>query len=139
MRSKTRSRQGITLIVLMLFLAVASSLILSWLKLAGIERRQERTIRAAAQAEWLAESAIGRAAARLKTDPTYTGETWVVPATDLGGRDDGQVSIRVEPVEASATQRLITLQADYPTDPVRRQRRTKSIPISIEPTIKGDN
>ena len=50
------------------------------------------------QADWLAESGLERASARLSAAGDYSGETWQIPAEELGGRASGTVAIRVEPV-----------------------------------------
>ena len=57
-------------------------------------RAQERRL----QAEWLAESGVQRALARLAVDRDYAGETWPFSAADLGlperppaDRHDGRI------------------------------------------------
>ena len=130
------NRRGVILIALMVFLAVAMMIVISWLKLAGVERRQLRSLQSRAQAEWLAESALNRAAARIAADPTYRGETWKLDSADIGGRDAGEVLIRVEPVADSSNLKNVTVQADYPVDPAHRNRRTKTVVVAI-PTAGG--
>ena len=126
-----RPRRGIVLIALMIFLAVAMAMVLAWLKLAGLERRQLRSLQAQAQATWLAESALQRAAARLAADPQYSGETWKLTPADLGGRDAGEVVIRVDAIADQPAERSIIVQADYPIDLNRRNRRTKTVRVTV--------
>ena len=133
MKPSHNPRRGIVLIALMIFLAVATMLVLSWLKIAGLERRQLRSLQERAQAEWLAESALERAAARLSADPEYTGETWKLTPDELSGRDEAEVLIRVEPVADESQNREIVVRADYPVAADRRHRRTKTLTIDVTP------
>lgn len=126
-----QNRRGVVLIAVMLLLTVAMMLILSWLKIAGAERREVRSLQDAAQSFWLAESGLNRAAARLQADPAYTGETWQLAPEDIGGRDAGEVHIKVVPVDGKPELRHVSVQADYPTDPARRHRRSKSLQVAI--------
>ena len=101
-----------------------------------LARDRERRL----QAEWLAESGVDRALARLTRDRDYTGETWSITASDLGlpeanrvHRSTGQadrsaaiVTIAVEPIAGEANRRRIRVQADYPPDPPRRSRHIQA-------------
>jgi hypothetical protein len=84
------------------------------------------------QAEWLAESGIQRAIARLAADRGYTGETWEVPARDLDAVDDALVTITIEPARGVGQGRTVRVQADYPRDPTRRARHSRV--VDIEPS-----
>lgn len=88
------------------------------------ERRQAIAEGRSIQADWLAESGLARASARLSESGDYRGETWDLAAADLGGRDGGRVVIVVEPSAGRPDRRLVHVRADYPTDPTRRARRT---------------
>jgi hypothetical protein len=90
------------------------------------QREQVKAQEHRLQAEWLAESGIERAAARLAADPGYKGETWEVAARDLDSTDDALVSITVEPAHGSKG-RQVRVQADYPRDPTRRARHSQII------------
>ncbi len=93
------------------------------LGLAGREavKAQERGL----QADWLAESGLERAWARLAADDDYAGETWEPSAGDLGGPWGGLVHIEVKKDEAHSGRRLVRVQADYPRDATLKARRTK--------------
>jgi type II secretory pathway pseudopilin PulG len=132
-RPLRQRRDGFILIALMVFIAVAMMLALAWLKTAALERRTFRTLQQRAQAEWLVESAIDRAAARLAANPDYEGETWKLSQADMGGLDAGEALITVETVAENQNVRRVSVQADYPIDIQRRNRRTKSINIPIAP------
>ena len=130
-------RRGAVLMTVMVCLALALAIGAAALR-AGVARRgvakgEERRL----QAAWLAESGLERASARLAEAPDYDGETWEVPADDLGGRDAGAVLIRVEPAEGQPRRRLVRVRADYPTDPSRRARVSKSATIDLPPEPSG--
>jgi hypothetical protein len=85
---------------------------------------QERQL----QAEWLAQSALGLAAARLKADADYAGETWTAAAADLESRLTGRAVISVAKLENGGGHR-VTIEVIYPDDPVDRIRIEKAIKI----------
>jgi hypothetical protein len=88
--------------------------------------RQEQDL----QAAWLAESAAARAAARLKADADYAGETWTVPADELGGRRPGRAIVVVN--EGDGDERRVAIEAFYPDDPLERTRVVREIVVPIE-------
>ena len=95
---------------------------------------EQRTL----QAEWLAESGLERAAVRLAEAPDYRGETWQVPAADLGGPWSGTVTIAVEPVAAQPARRTVRVQADYPDGVEPRARRRKHATVELGPGAPED-
>lgn len=118
-------RSGVALIVLLLGMAVAAAIFLSVLKLVAVERQSVELQQRRAQAEWLAESAIERAAAKLAADEKYNGETWAIPAKELGGRDGGIVAIRIDEIAGKADQRTVHIEADFPDHPFERVREIR--------------
>jgi type II secretory pathway pseudopilin PulG len=90
MRKKSLRRRhvGAVLLIVMACLAVAMTLIVGWARVAVLENRQFRSAEDHLQAEWLAESAIQRAAAQLGANSEYPGETWRITAADFGSRPD---------------------------------------------------
>ncbi len=133
-----RNRRGAVLltvlICLVIALAVGGAVLRTGLARRGQARAEERRL----QADWLAESGLERASAQLAEAPDYAGETWQVPASDLGGRDDGSVTIAVEAVEGHPRRRLVRARADYPRDPSRRARVSKQATIDLAPEPSGD-
>jgi hypothetical protein len=108
-------------------------------------RVQERKL----QAEWLAQSGIDRALARLAAQPDYTGETWKMAPRDLNLTEPdfdpngaaAVVHISVERPERAGTagQRLIKVQADYPPDAPRRARHSTQILVELNLLNRGDS
>lgn len=79
------------------------------------------------QAEWLLQSGWSLATARLHANPDYKGETWNIPASELGGADDGRVIIDVTPTESgtSPEKREVSVVAEFPIESTRRVQITR--------------
>ncbi len=101
---------------------MATAIFFSVVRHAALQRQALRSQWQQAQAAWLAESAIERAAARLAAQPDYRGETWNVSADELGGPDAGVAVIRVESTAERPGRRTISVEADYPDHPHLRAR-----------------
>lgn len=100
----------------------------------GVIAQEERRM----QAEWLAESAVARAAARLAADRGYRGETWEIPAGALDETDAGVVTIAVDPEKGRPGRHRVRVEADYPRDAARRARQSKHLTIELGPeTTEG--
>ncbi len=139
-RRSTRNearRGGYVAVVVLVLLGVVSALVLNWMKGIVVQRQHERETDCRAQAQWLAQSGLARAAARLAAKPDYTGETWPVSGADLAGAEAGSVEIHVEPVPGHADRRAIRIVADYPADPRRRIRQLKQITIELAAPAKS--
>jgi hypothetical protein len=93
----------------------------------ALVRSEERRL----QADWLADSGVERALARLSDDPGYRGETWALSAQELGGSDAGVVTITVD------APRLVIVQADYPVDPTLRVRSRRQVTLDPGRERKG--
>jgi hypothetical protein len=107
----------------------------SLLRLVHSQRALVRSEERRLQADWLAESALERAASRLGDDPAYPGETWTLSAGDLGGNEPGVVTINVEPDRdpVESHRRRVTIQADYPVEASRRVRSRRQAVLDIGP------
>jgi hypothetical protein len=88
------------------------------------------------QSEWLAESGLDRALSRLAADPGYRGETWIVPADDLGGHDGAAVRIEITAAPGPPGHRAIRAVADYPVAEPRRARQSRTLTIDIPSDAK---
>jgi hypothetical protein len=121
------------MIVALVCMTVSAVLIGSLLRLAVVDRRQVRTDQHRLQADWLAESAIGRAVYQLSNNPEYAGEQWDIPAAELGGRHAGRVEINVASPEDDEGRRVVTAAAVYPTDATLFAKRTKTITLTVDP------
>ena len=130
---RSRRRASVLLVILVCFV-VASAMFLMLARQALAERRAAEVQLWAAQARWIAEAAVERAAARLGGDAKYAGETWKIPAAEIGGKEAALARIHVEPVAGRPDRRLLRIEADYPDDPVHRARSTKQITIDLKRT-----
>ena len=128
--SSSDRRRGFIAVALVMTLAVVTILGGSLFRAVVLRRADLRSAERRLQAEWLAQSGMGRAMARLSKEPDYAGETWELTAAEFGGRGDGAVVIKVEAVTGKPSLRLIRVRADYPKAEARRARE------SIEQTIE---
>ena len=97
-----------------------------WTRTAARNARQMRRQEERAQAQWLAEAGVRRAAARLAADPEYLGEDWPIDAQELGRQHDAAVTIEVVPLEPASGERRLIAKARYPRD-APRVRVTKTV------------
>jgi hypothetical protein len=146
-----KPRRGMTVVAVLACLIVVMLVSGALLKAGQAEldliRAQERRL----QSEWLAESGLQRALARLAADHDYAGERWAVPAAELGlaerarpGRAASKtngaaalITIAIERVQGNPRGRLIRVQADYPRDEPVRARHSKNVLIHLEPRKAG--
>lgn len=79
------------------------------------------------QAEWLLQSGWSLARARLRSNSDYQGETWQVPAAELGGAEAGRVTIDVVASTSGspAEQRQVQVVAEFPIDSAHRIQVTR--------------
>jgi type II secretory pathway component PulK len=131
MSNSHRKRLGMTLILVMTCLAIASALLVTGVKLAVTSHRLTRSFSWTVQARWLAESGIERAAAKLAADENYSGETWTIPAEILGGENAGQVKIDIQAVPDRKNSRLVKALAIFPDDPNDRVQYTKELTLEL--------
>ena len=127
-----RGRRGAVLMAALVYLVLALMVLGSLMGLASARRARARMEERRLQAEWLAESGLERAAAKLAAAPDYRGETWEPAAADLGGRDGGLVRIEVGPVENRPRRRHARAVAEYPRDSDRRARHTEHATIDLD-------
>jgi Tfp pilus assembly protein PilX len=131
--NESSRRRGAALIAAMIAVLLASAVGTILLKTALAQRRTAIREQRRQQSIWLAESAIERAAAKLSRDAAYTGETWTIPAAELGGRGGARVVIKASRTpSASGTLRTVSVTAEYPLDSPHRSRTTKTVTIDVD-------
>jgi hypothetical protein len=117
--------------IVTLFLIAGLSMALVRITLTAREEVQDATRRA--QADWLAEAGLNRAAARLQRQPAYTGETWDVARADLADVP-GRVEIRIVPdptAPLDSQRKQATVTADYPRELPRRHRVVRTTVLKL--------
>jgi hypothetical protein len=137
--SRSRPRRGVISVAVLVCLLVMTIIVGGLLRMIHTQRVLVRSEERRLQADWLAESGVERALARLGDDPAYRGETWTLPAAELGGPEGGVVSISALPRPGhEATERLVTVLADYPTEPARRVRARRQVVVAVSPERQGE-
>jgi hypothetical protein len=139
--SRRQGRKGLTAVAVLVCLVVVTLVSGVLLKIGLAHRDQVRSQEHRLQAEWLAQSGLDRAIARLADDHNYSGETWRLTHRDLGlpeipGGEPAPaavVAIKVEPAGSpgNSGRKVIKVQADYPPDPPRRSRHSLQIPVEL--------
>jgi Tfp pilus assembly protein PilX len=129
-------RRGLASVVILIGLIIVGLVCAGLLKVALARRTEVGMEERRLQASWLAESALGRASARLADSDSYAGETWEVGPEELGGRGPGSVLIRVDSIPEHPDRRRVTVRADYPSDSSRRARRSLEVVLSITPKAR---
>jgi hypothetical protein len=144
-------RRGMTVVAVLACLIVLTLLGAALLKL-GLARRQfDRDFERRLQADWLVESGVDRALARLASERDYTGETRQLSAADLGLPETGGaaqglketrspaavITIAVDRPKELAGRCRIRVQADYSTAGAHRCRSSQELLIDLEPTNAG--
>jgi hypothetical protein len=133
------NRRGLAIVPALVCLVLVTMLCALMLKQAHTRRVLAGDEERRMQAEWLAESGLARASARLSAKPGYRGETWEIPPRALGGASAARVSIVVEPVEDPSGRRRarVVVRADYPGGDDHRARQSKHLIVELRPDTPG--
>lgn len=130
LRRSRSSRRGAVTVVVLLATLIVFSIGLTMLETTLRERERTLQFEQRQQSTWLAESGIERAAAKLQSDPAYSGETWTVEKDALEGSESGVVTIQVTP-EEDGDRRIVSVVADYPNDPHQKIRTSRKIFVDV--------
>lgn len=114
-------RRGGALIIALVLLTVASLLGVVVVRSVIAHARQLQRTPWRLQAEALVEAGLNRAAVQLATAPNYAGETWLIPAADLGDRFAARVEIRGDAAG-------LTVTVLYPDRDADRVQVTRTLP-----------
>lgn len=130
LRSKGSRRAAAMALALVVLLVVG---MVSGLTLQAILRshRKVREEEQRVQAELLADSALSRAVAMLRSDAAWSGETWKVSLADSEEpAANGIATIRVEN-DAELGRKKISVTAIYPDDPVHHSQAVREQAYSL--------
>ena len=136
MKSRTTQPPGVVSIVVVVGVVAIGLVLAVLLRQVAVRRGQIRAEERRVQADWLAESGLERASSKLAGAVDYAGETWAVPASELGGDAAGTVTITIEPGPDGPTARAV---ADYPSEGPGRSRRTKQALFRKPNATRGDD
>jgi type II secretory pathway component PulK len=136
--SRAGNRRGGVLLIGLVILVVIM-IIEGVLIRASVSRRQQfARDELRVQAEWLVQSGLSRARARLAQSDAYTGESWAVSSDDLNGRDAASVRVDVETPQARPDERHVRITVDLPTEGLRRTRDEQRFLIHTGRKAVGD-
>jgi Tfp pilus assembly protein PilV len=128
--------------VALVTLLVVTSIMGSIMHALLMELRQTRQTAIQVQAQWLADAAVERAAARLSADPKYAGESWKIdlPSSSSAAESHGSVEIKIERGDSEKSMRIV-VHANYPDDSRRRvsAQRAVSVPIPQKNSPASDS
>lgn len=129
-----QSRRGtiivIAMVILLIFMAIGSTLIGSVLQTRTQLIREEQFL----QTSLLVEAGLQRGFVQLRNDATYKGETWQIAADMAAGLDPAKVIIVVAE-SADKGELVVSATAEYPAgtaNPIRLTREL-SIPLRESP------
>jgi Tfp pilus assembly protein PilX len=133
-------RRGAGLVIALVTLLIITSTMAAIIQALLVDLRQTRQTANELQAQWLADSAMSRAAVQLRANPHYEGETWRASvAADDASESSGVAEIRVERREEQDRDQRVIVEARYPDHPWRRvvARRTLLIPPTNDNPTAG--
>lgn len=127
MQHQHRQRRGTALVAalvcLVLVMAILGNMLVEALRIG----RQMRIERDRQQCELLLQAGMDRAALCAASTEDCADEVWDIPAADIGGIGDGQVTIRVFQPTDGAPQ--IHVLAEYPIGTERSIRRSRTLEV----------
>ena len=130
-RTTNRRRSGIALLVVLVALAIVSTIWLLLLRMSLMHHRQARREAFVAQSRWLAESAFDQTGRRLKADAKSEGLCWSVPAKELDGQHAANVVVEIRSVKDAPQRREVTVVADFPINSPQRSRTRRVRQIDL--------
>ena len=123
------SRRGAAMIFALIALLVASIIIGSLLKTAGMSHRQLKKDENRLQASLLADAGCDRIRMLLQTQADFTSGEWNVSAEQFGSGRSGQVQMTVATDPNNPDRRIIMAVAHYPVGQPDAVRITRQISI----------
>jgi len=131
MRRKLQARRGAALVMALVAITVLTIIGGALVRLAVVETKTVDVQQRERQARRLAEAGIARAAAQLKTDPKYRGETWSLASALALPGGPAQVTIEVSEISDKPGSRRVTAAADYPSDSTVRARQRQTAEFEV--------
>jgi Tfp pilus assembly protein PilX len=123
------SRRGAVMVFALMALLVASLMIGSLLKTAGMSHRQLKKDEHRLQASFLADAGCERARMLLQTQPDFSSGEWSIPPEQLAPDRSAKVLMTVSTDLNQPDQRIVTAVAQYPLGHPDLVRITRQIRI----------
>lgn len=127
----THPRRGAVLVVAMVALIVSVAVTLSMVRSALAERALVLSEADRMQADWLVEAGLERAAARLASEPDYSGEVWKPTPAEMPIDGTATVTVTVLTAADPAGGRRVTATAALAREQLRRAERQKTITMNL--------
>jgi len=137
MTPKRSNQRGLAIVPAFVCLVLVTLFCGVLLKLAASHRALVRSESNKTQVDWLVESGMEKAAAKLLANPDYRGETWELAANEMAGGKPAVVRIVVETLEKDPKHPRVRVEADYPRDDTLRARSSKTRTMELEPVKPG--
>lgn len=118
-RSGEDSRRGSVVILALVSLLLVSALMAQQVQRVLADRRNEQTQLFRLQTEKLADSAFRYAAARLRDDPQWVGDSWNLPAGTIHQTNSAAIQITVD-------QTTLIVTARYPVESAQTCQITRT-------------
>jgi len=129
-RVRHRHHRGAAMFVVIVIIAVSMLVIGTAVSSVAIEHRQSRLRHTARQCRLIANAALDRAATQVAANPSYEGETWIIPATEVATAKDWKVVINVDisNSEDNVLRAVATYPAEGPPQVSKTLQRSRSNP-----------
>ena len=124
--SRRKPTSGFVLAFVLICLTVITLALTTMISRVSLGRHHVIQRQRQVQAQWLAESAVDRAAAQWQRDPAYRGETWQLASETIGNRGSAQAVVEVEP-DSAGTSATIRVTVVYPQQSKGAVRCTKQV------------
>jgi hypothetical protein len=120
--NKPARRSGAALLLVVIAIVVSAMIVGTLAQMAISQHRQIRREHDRIQTQWLIESGLDRAAARLTRDAGYTGEEWRIDLDARPAARTGLVTIRVDTPQGDPQHRRVAVHAEFPAGALHRTR-----------------
>lgn len=126
-----RERRGLIAVIFLVVLLLVSLTMASLVRAMLTQRELVRSGSIRVQADWLAQSALNRAAARLKAEPAWSGETWNLTAEELRQTNAAAITIEVRKDESRSTRRQVRVTVVSPPEGPPRVRLQRTYAVDL--------
>ena len=133
--SKTVTRTGAILAMVLAFILVAGMLGLALIETVLVHHRQMHVVGRQQQSFWLAEAVIQRAVGQLADSSDYQGEKWEISADVLGPSRRAVVTIEVGKATKPGEIREIRVEVLLPDDPLPGTTCRRELALAAGPKI----
>lgn len=132
-----QGRRGLITVIFLIVLLLVSLTMASLVRAMLTQRELVRSGSIRVQADWLAQSALNRAAARLKAEPAWSGETWNISADELRQTNAAAITIEVRNDASRSTHRQVRVTVVSPPEGPPRVRLQRTYAVDLPGPSSG--